>query len=202
MPTPRLVQPQQTDVILGSMLREVLPEDLARLDGQREHVVGARDDVDDAVVDDRLRFARILRRDAGAVQMRAPNALELRHVAAVDARRAASSAGCRGCRRSSRQPSRGGAVSAFGAESAVALRERRRPPCSARSASAPTRAADSPPHASCASHRLHRHSADSVRNAGRRSIPSGGLTLAVAVTTRKRRTIKNNNRRSISGGNR
>ena len=86
MPTPRLVQPQQTDVILGSMLRQVLPQDLAGLDGQREHVVGAGDDVDDAVVDDRLRFARILRRDAGAVQMGAPNSLELRHVAAVDQR--------------------------------------------------------------------------------------------------------------------
>src|SRR6185436_20313486 len=69
----------------GVELRGVLPQDRARLDRQREHVVGAGDDVDDAVVHERLRLARELRRDTGAVQVRAPNAFELRHVAAIDA---------------------------------------------------------------------------------------------------------------------
>ena len=81
-------------------VRLVRPEDLARVGVEREHVVRARRDVDDAVVDDRLRLARVLAVRARAVQVRAPGGLQPRDVVAVDARRAASSAGCRRCRRS------------------------------------------------------------------------------------------------------
>ena len=82
--TPLLFQPQQTEVMFGIELRLVLPEDLARVDRQREHVVGARADVRDAVVDDRRREARVLRRGARAPQPRPPHAFELRDVVAVD----------------------------------------------------------------------------------------------------------------------
>ncbi len=45
----------------GVEVRGVLPEDLAAVDRHGEHVVGARAHVGDAVVDDRLRLARVLR---------------------------------------------------------------------------------------------------------------------------------------------
>jgi hypothetical protein len=63
----------------------VLPEDLARVERQREDVVRSRAHVRDAVMDDRLRFSRVLRREARAIEACAPDAFELRHVAAVDA---------------------------------------------------------------------------------------------------------------------
>src|SRR6185369_16534102 len=64
----------------------VLPEDIAGVDADREHVVGARDDIDDAAVHDGLRFARVLRADAGAAEPRTPYTFELADVAAVDLR--------------------------------------------------------------------------------------------------------------------
>jgi hypothetical protein len=44
----------------------IRPQDVARVDVDREHVVRARDDVERAVVHERLRFARILRADTRA----------------------------------------------------------------------------------------------------------------------------------------
>ena len=69
---------------LGIETRLVFPHDRARVHADREHVVGARDDVDNSVVHDRLRFARILRPAARPVQARAPHAFELCDVAAID----------------------------------------------------------------------------------------------------------------------
>src|SRR6185295_1923190 len=46
--------------VRGIEIRAVLPEDLAAVDADRERVVRARDDIDDAVVDERLRFTRVL----------------------------------------------------------------------------------------------------------------------------------------------
>ena len=71
---------------VGIEVRLVAPADRARLDIEREDVVGARRDVNDAVVDDRLRLGGILTRRARAVQARTPFGLELRDVGAVDAR--------------------------------------------------------------------------------------------------------------------
>src|SRR5690606_6909987 len=73
-------------VVGGIELGAILPENLARLDVEREDVVGAGHDVDDALVNDRLRFARVLRTDARAAQPRAPNALQVRDVVPVDLR--------------------------------------------------------------------------------------------------------------------
>ncbi len=61
-----------------------LPQDGAAHGIQREHVVGAGGEIDAAVVHQRLRRAGELRAEARAVQVRAPDALELRDVAAVD----------------------------------------------------------------------------------------------------------------------
>jgi hypothetical protein len=49
----------------------VSPDALAGLDVHREHVVCARNDVEHAVVNDRLCFAGVLRIDAGPVGARA-----------------------------------------------------------------------------------------------------------------------------------
>src|SRR5690606_16069751 len=65
-------------------VRPVIPKDLAGLDVYREDVVRARHDVERALVDDRLRLARILRADAGAPEPRAPDAFEARDVASID----------------------------------------------------------------------------------------------------------------------
>ena len=65
-------------------LRFVLPEDLAAVDRQREHVVGARAHVGDAVIDERRREARVLRLGARSAQARPPHPFELRDVGAVD----------------------------------------------------------------------------------------------------------------------
>jgi len=53
-------------------------------DGER--IVRARHDVDDAVLHERLRFARVLRAETGAAQVRAPDAFQRRDVAAIDLR--------------------------------------------------------------------------------------------------------------------
>ena len=58
--------------------------DLAGVDRQREHVVGAGAHVSDAVVHERLRFARILRRDRRASKACPPNAFELAYIGRVD----------------------------------------------------------------------------------------------------------------------
>ena len=63
----------------------MVPEDRARLDRQREHVVRARDHEDHAVVNDRLSLAGKLRRDTGPVQMRTPHAFQRADVGAIDA---------------------------------------------------------------------------------------------------------------------
>ena len=84
--TPLLFQPQQTEVMFGSRFAAYCQRISPRVDRQREHVVGARAHVGDAVVDDRLREARVLRRGAGSAQTRAPHALELRDVGAIDRR--------------------------------------------------------------------------------------------------------------------
>ena len=79
------VQPAAAD--RGDLLadvRLVLPEDLPAVDRDGEHVVVAGRDVDDAVLDDRLALARVLRGNAGAVEVRPPDALELSHVRGVD----------------------------------------------------------------------------------------------------------------------
>jgi hypothetical protein len=68
----------------GVDVRRVLPEDFASVDRQRKHVVGTRAHVGHTVGHQRLRKARVLRGGAGAAQPRAPHALELRHVVAVD----------------------------------------------------------------------------------------------------------------------
>ncbi len=48
-------------LVRGVEVRAVFPEDLARRDAHREHVVRARRDVGDAAIDERLRLARVLR---------------------------------------------------------------------------------------------------------------------------------------------
>ena len=67
-------------------LRLIAPQRLTRLDADRKHIVCARDDVDDAVVDDRLGLAGILDAHARAIEPRPPDGLELRHVVAIDLR--------------------------------------------------------------------------------------------------------------------
>src|SRR6185503_10684837 len=47
--------------VCGVEIRAVLPQDRTAVDADGEHVVGARADVDHAVVDDRLRLTRVLR---------------------------------------------------------------------------------------------------------------------------------------------
>jgi hypothetical protein len=61
----------------------VLPERLSRLYVEGEHVTGARRHVRDAVVDERLRLARILE-GRRRVQMNAPNPLEAGDVRTID----------------------------------------------------------------------------------------------------------------------
>ena len=64
----------------------VAPEDAAGLHAEREHIVGAGDEVDHAVVDDRLRLARVLHGGPGSVEMRTPHALHVRDGVAIDLR--------------------------------------------------------------------------------------------------------------------
>src|SRR6185295_18025872 len=73
-------------LVRGVEVRVVAPADRAAVDVDRERVVRARRDVDAPSDDERLRLARELRRDRRAVEPRAPNALELRDVAAIDLR--------------------------------------------------------------------------------------------------------------------
>ena len=82
--TPRLVQPQQTTSIAGSSSDLYDQRICARRDVEREQIARARRHVDDAVDDERLRLAGVLRADAGAFELRAPHAFEVRDVAAVD----------------------------------------------------------------------------------------------------------------------
>src|SRR6185503_5634156 len=67
-------------------LRLVGPESLSGVDADGEHVVGARDDVDHAVVHDRLRLPGVLAGKTGAFQAHAPVRLQVRDVAAIDLR--------------------------------------------------------------------------------------------------------------------
>ncbi len=62
----------------------MLPEDLAGLDAEREHVVRTGDHEDPAVVHERLRLARILRREPGAAQVRAPDPFQPADVARIE----------------------------------------------------------------------------------------------------------------------
>ena len=66
--------------------RLVAPDDAARLHAEREHIVGAGDDVDHAVVNDRLRLAGIFGRDAGPVEMRPPDAFDAGDGVSIDLR--------------------------------------------------------------------------------------------------------------------
>ena len=72
------------DVDSGIKVGAVRPEDRARRDIEREEIAGAGRHVNDAVDDERLRLARILRTYAGALELRAPHAFEVRDIAAVD----------------------------------------------------------------------------------------------------------------------
>ena len=76
--------PAADDGDVGVEVRLVGPEDFSRVDGDREHIVGAGRNVDHAVVDERLSLARVLALGAGAVEVRAPARLELGHVVAID----------------------------------------------------------------------------------------------------------------------
>ena len=71
---------------LGVEIGRVFPQDVAADHIERKHIVCTGDDVDDAIVHQGLCLARVLRCQARALQMCAPHALELRHIAAVDAR--------------------------------------------------------------------------------------------------------------------
>jgi hypothetical protein len=62
----------------------VRPQRLAGREVEREHIAGTGLNVNDAVDDERLRLAGILRPNAGAFEPRAPHAFELRDVAAID----------------------------------------------------------------------------------------------------------------------
>ena len=62
----------------------VLPEDLAAIERQREHVVGAGTDVCRAVVDDWRGEAGILRCRARAAQLRPPHAFQLADIRAIE----------------------------------------------------------------------------------------------------------------------
>src|SRR5206468_12256582 len=64
--------------------RRVVPEDLPARDGDREDVVVAGRDVDDALVDDGLALGRVLRRYGRAFEMRPPDAFQLGDVGGVD----------------------------------------------------------------------------------------------------------------------
>src|SRR5690606_22341908 len=68
----------------GVEVRPVVPQRFAGFDVDREDVVGAGHDVERALVDDRLRFARVLRADARAPEPRAPHAFEARDVGSID----------------------------------------------------------------------------------------------------------------------
>ncbi len=67
-------------------VRGVLPEDLARVDRQREDIVGAGAHVRDAIGYDGLGETGVLGRGAGPAQARAPHTFELPDVGAVDRR--------------------------------------------------------------------------------------------------------------------
>src|SRR5688572_14884446 len=69
---------------VGIELRFVLPEDLAAVERQREHVVGAGADIGDTFMDHWSGEAGVLRRRAGAVEPRTPHTLQLRDVVAGD----------------------------------------------------------------------------------------------------------------------
>jgi hypothetical protein len=67
-------------------IRLVCPQDPARFDADRKYVVSASHDVDDAVMNDRLRLAGILHAIARPAKPRTPHRLELGDVVAVDLR--------------------------------------------------------------------------------------------------------------------
>ena len=67
-------------------VRVVVPQRGTRVDADREHVVRSGRDVHDAVDDERLRLARVLRSDTGAAEPSTPYTLELGDVRAVDLR--------------------------------------------------------------------------------------------------------------------
>ena len=68
----------------GIELRLVAPENLARIDADREDIVLAGHHVEHAVVHERLRLAGVLRSHAAAVQVRAPHGLQVANVVAID----------------------------------------------------------------------------------------------------------------------
>ena len=82
--TPRLVQPQHTVSIFLSSFASYFHSWRPLSTSMGEHVVGAGDRVDDAVVDDRCRLAGVLRSHAGAVEVRLPHALQMLDVLRVD----------------------------------------------------------------------------------------------------------------------
>jgi len=68
-------------------IRFVGPQRLARVDTDREDVVGSSNDINDPGIDDRRGFARIFRTNAGTVQACPPDTLEVRDIVAVDLRK-------------------------------------------------------------------------------------------------------------------
>ena len=67
-------------------VRLVFPQHVAGVDVDRERIVVARHDVDDAVVHDRLRLIGAARPHAGAAERCAPHGAQVRDVVAVDLR--------------------------------------------------------------------------------------------------------------------
>src|SRR5438093_2711293 len=62
----------------------VFPESLARFHADRENVIGTSDDVHHSIVNNRLRFARVLRGQARTIEASAPHTFQVRDVLAID----------------------------------------------------------------------------------------------------------------------
>ena len=100
-------------------IRGVLPEDLAGVDRQREHIVGAGAHVRDAVVHDGLGETGVLRRGAGPAQACAPHTFELTDVGAVDRRQRGEALVVQVA--AVGRPARGGGAVSFAAEKSCGL---------------------------------------------------------------------------------
>ena len=62
----------------------VFPESLARFHADGENVIGTRDDVNHSLVNNRLRFARVLRGQTRTLEASPPHTFQVRDVLAID----------------------------------------------------------------------------------------------------------------------